>query len=166
MATGVSLPVRPTWTSISRTTVAACAAGYLKAMAQRGNLRGEAELLLEREVVHLDDHAVDRVLEALPPVGPLVAEGEDLVEPRALARRRVGPQAPGPHPVEGLPLTLHADLPGVGDQYRKMSSPRRATIRESRFFMVPAAALRGLAKGSSSASARSRLIASNRERGR
>ena len=35
-ATGVSAPVRPTWISMSRTTVVACSAGNLCATAQRG----------------------------------------------------------------------------------------------------------------------------------
>ena len=37
-AVGVSTPVRPTVTSISRTTVSLTSGGYLNAMAQRGNL--------------------------------------------------------------------------------------------------------------------------------
>ena len=34
--TGVSFPVRPTWTTISRTRVVACWAGYFRATAHRG----------------------------------------------------------------------------------------------------------------------------------
>ncbi len=37
LATGVSLPVRPTCTSMSRTTVSCSCAGYLCATAQRGS---------------------------------------------------------------------------------------------------------------------------------
>ena len=37
IATGVTAPVRPTLTSIPRTTVSARSAGNLKAIAQRGN---------------------------------------------------------------------------------------------------------------------------------
>ena len=36
LATGVSAPVRPTWISIASTTVVACSAGNLCAIAQRG----------------------------------------------------------------------------------------------------------------------------------
>ena len=36
LATGVSAPVRPTWISMSRTTVVAFSAGNLCAIAQRG----------------------------------------------------------------------------------------------------------------------------------
>lgn len=37
-AVGVSTPVRPTVTSMSRTTLSLTSGGYLNAMAQRGNL--------------------------------------------------------------------------------------------------------------------------------
>ena len=37
-ATGVSAPVRPTCTSMFSTSVSACRAGYLKAIAHRGAL--------------------------------------------------------------------------------------------------------------------------------
>ena len=47
-----------------------------------------------------------------------------------------------------------------------MRRPRRATTRASRLFIVPEATLRGFAYGSSSRSSRSRLMASNRARGR
>src|SRR5256886_16923991 len=41
LATGVSVPVLPTWTSIDCTTGGACPAANLKAMAQRGGCMGE-----------------------------------------------------------------------------------------------------------------------------
>ena len=37
-ATGVSVPVRPTWTVIALSLVCVCSGAYLKAMAQRGAL--------------------------------------------------------------------------------------------------------------------------------
>ena len=47
-----------------------------------------------------------------------------------------------------------------------MSSPRFFTTLESSVFTMPAAVLRGFAKGSSPAASRSRLRASKRDRGR
>ena len=115
IATGVSFPVRPTWTSMALTRVRACSAGVLERDGPAGELGGEAELVLESEVVDLHDHAVDLVLQLIPPVLPLATELQDLGEAAAATRRRVGTQPPRPHPLEGLPLTRHARIGGVGD---------------------------------------------------
>ncbi len=50
LATGVSLPVRPTWMSMSRSSVICSCAGYLCATAQRGSRDDEAEALLQGTV--------------------------------------------------------------------------------------------------------------------
>ena len=62
-ATGASLPVRPTWMSMSSSTVSACSAANLCAMAQRGTARNEAQPVLQVQAVDLVDHAVDVVAE-------------------------------------------------------------------------------------------------------
>ena len=48
LATGVSLPVRPTWTSMSRSSVVCSCAGYFCATAQRGSRDLKPSLLLQR----------------------------------------------------------------------------------------------------------------------
>ena len=61
---GVTRPVRPTLTWMSRSLVLTSSGGYLKAMAHRGRARGGAEPALHRDLVDLDDDAVDLVLDA------------------------------------------------------------------------------------------------------
>ena len=63
-----------------------------------------AELFLEGEGVHLYDHAVDVVLEAVALLLPLGAEGQHLAEALAEARVGVRPEAPAAHLLERFPL--------------------------------------------------------------
>ena len=60
-ATGVNAPVRPTCTSMFTTSVSACRAGYLKAIAHRGAFGCIAERLLLRPGIHLRYNAVNFV---------------------------------------------------------------------------------------------------------
>ena len=59
LATGVSLPVRPTWISMPSTRVICSCAGYLCATAQRGSRVTKPRRSLQRAAVDLVDHAVD-----------------------------------------------------------------------------------------------------------
>ena len=58
---GVTRPVRPTLTRMSRSLVLTSSGGYLKAIAHRGAHECGAEPALQRDLVDLDDHAVDLV---------------------------------------------------------------------------------------------------------
>ena len=70
-ATGVSAPVRPTWTMMSSSRVVAWRAGNLKETAQRGNLAVTPELAPLGRVVDLEDDAVDVVIERVALLGPV-----------------------------------------------------------------------------------------------
>ncbi len=80
-----------------------------------GELRREAQLLLEGEVVDLDDDTVDLVLEARTLLAPLLDEREHLVEALAPPRGRVGAQPPGAERLERLPLAPRDSAPDVRD---------------------------------------------------
>ena len=60
---GVTRPVRPTLTRISRRTVLTSSGGYLNAIAQRGARLVEPSRRWRPDVVDLDDDAVDLVLD-------------------------------------------------------------------------------------------------------
>ena len=93
-ATGVSVPVRPTWTAIRSTRVRAAGAGNLRAIARRGARATKPSLLVE--AVHFEDHAVDLVGQALAPSGhPTVVVGAAIEAP---GPRRSLPRPAGPMP--------------------------------------------------------------------
>ena len=81
-ATGVSAPVRPTWTSMSEHLGGRFLGGKLVRDRPARRARDEAELLLLGEAVDLVDHAVDVV-------GELRALGADVAR-----RTRAGPRRP------------------------------------------------------------------------
>ncbi len=94
-ANGVTAPVRPTFTSIFRSSVVFCSAGNLKAIAQRGNLLVVPRRAAQRERVDLDDDAVGVEVERAALLGPLAAEGDQRVDARAAAPVRFDGQPPG-----------------------------------------------------------------------
>ena len=94
-AYGVFAPVRPTLTSISEQLRVRLLRGKLERGRPARKLRGRAEPLAQREVVHLDDDAVGVELEVAPLVGPLAAELEHRVDARAALPVRLDRQPPG-----------------------------------------------------------------------
>ena len=115
-AYGVTAPVRPTLTSIARERVVACSAGNLKAVAQRGKLRGRPEPLAQREIVDLDDDAVGVELERPALVGPFLAERDQRVDADAAPPMRLHRQAPLAHRPEHLGVRVGRPEVGVGEQ--------------------------------------------------
>ena len=85
-ATGVTLPVRPTWKRTSFELRDAGARGELVGDGPARGLAGEAEAALLGDGVDLDDDAVDLVAEGVAEGLGFGDEGEDLVD----GRRRCG----------------------------------------------------------------------------
>jgi len=86
-AYGLSVPVRPTLTSIASSFVRASRARNLKATAQRGSFPDASQPRLEREVVDLHHDAVDLVVERLAPlleVGHETDHAADRIDPRSV----------------------------------------------------------------------------------
>ena len=77
---GVTRPVRPTLTWMSRSVVLTSSGGYLKAIAQRGAREVDAELALHGDLVDLDDDAVDLVLDVVAVLPRRDDEGVDLLD--------------------------------------------------------------------------------------
>ena len=69
---GVTRPVRPTLTRMSSSLVVTSSGGYLNAIAQRGAREVEPEPALHRDLVDLDDDAVDLVLDVVPVLAVVV----------------------------------------------------------------------------------------------
>ena len=70
-AFGLSVPVRPTLTTMSSSFVRASRGLNLKAIAQRGSRATDSETLLQRKLVHFDDDAVDLVVELVAALLPI-----------------------------------------------------------------------------------------------
>ena len=96
-AYGVTAPVRPTLTSIFAATVVRLLRGELERRRPARKLRGRAEPFAQREVVHLDDDAVGVEVERPALLGPLVAEGDHLVDAVAARPVRFDRQPPCAH---------------------------------------------------------------------
>ncbi len=106
-ATGVSAPVRPTWTSMASITVVACCGGNLNAIAQRGERGSSPDLPLQVEPVDLEDRAVhlDRQRLALLEHALVIRQGRLQVGAGlALGTHR---EAPGGQLLQHLHLPLH-----------------------------------------------------------
>ena len=71
---GVTRPVRPTLTRMSRSLVLTSSGGYLKAIAQRGARDVEPSRRCTDDLVDLDDDAVDLVLDAVPVLAEVLDE--------------------------------------------------------------------------------------------
>ena len=161
-ATGVSLPVLPTWTVIPTSARHGLSASYLKAIAQRGLLLRDPEPRALVEVVDLDHQAVGLEVERVPPVAPTPGVLDHLVD-------RVVPA-----PMCGLTGMPHAlfSRPSRARSTRSRRCPRHSprpceTNRSRRgrrasgssSLSEPAVEFRGLAKGVSPAARRSSLSA-------
>ena len=79
-ANGVARPVRPMLTMMLLSLVLTSSGGYLYAIAQRGDFEVAPEPALQREVVDLDDDAVDLVLDVVAVLTPMLDEGLHLLE--------------------------------------------------------------------------------------
>ncbi len=99
-ATGVSLPVRPTWKRTSRSWVMAPRAGEFVGDGPAGGLAGEAEAALLGGAVDLDDDAVDFVAEGVAAGLGLCDEGQDFVDGADGAGAGIGAEAGGFEGVE------------------------------------------------------------------
>jgi hypothetical protein len=95
-ATGVSAPVRPTWMSMPFSTVVACSAGNLCAIAQRGERETKPSRSCQIEPVDLVDDAVDVVAELGALASIIAIEGQQFLDAIAQRRQRVGRQSPRP----------------------------------------------------------------------
>ena len=104
---GVTRPVRPTLTWMSSSLVVTSSGGYLNAIAHRGAREVEPEPPLHRDLVDLDDDAVDLVLDGVPVLAVVVdvalhaGQVVDDLEPLAdrqtpAAQRRRRPRTAGP----------------------------------------------------------------------
>ena len=96
-ANGVTAPVRPTLTSIAEQLGVRLLRGELEGGRPPRKLRRGAEPLAQREIVHLDDDAIGVELEALPFVGPLLAERDDRVDAVAAPPVRFDRESPFAH---------------------------------------------------------------------
>ena len=74
---------------------------------------GGAELRLLRQGVELDDDAVDLVGQLVPPPGPPVAKGDDLLDVPAEPGLGVDREAQPPQEIQGVPLRGHAGFPSA-----------------------------------------------------
>ena len=111
---GVTRPVRPTLTWMSRSVVLTSSGGYLNAIAHRGAREVDPSLALDRDLVDLDDDAVELVLDAVPLLAVLVDEllhPLDRVEHPVVRRDR---QAPLAEQVVGLATAGSARSPRAG----------------------------------------------------
>ena len=116
-ANGVTRPVRPTLTRMSSSLVVTSSGGYLKAIAQRGARLVDPSRRWMDDLVDLDHHAVDLVLDVVPVLGVV----GDVVR-----ARRPGP-ATSPPPVAGRQPPRPQRLVGLGLGLRRRS-PRRAPM--------------------------------------
>ncbi len=142
---GVTRPVRPTLTSMSRSLVLTSSGGYLNAIAQRGARRGRAEPALQRDVVDLDDDAVDLVLDVVPVLAVVGDELPHLGERRQHLDLVAGGQAPGGQRVVGRGWVAGSKPSRAPMPWQTMPRSRVAVTRGSFCRSEPAAALRGLA---------------------
>ena len=149
LATGVSLPVRPTWMSMPFTRGRCSCAGYLCATAQRGSRETKPSCSLQRAAVDLVDHAVDverqRVAlarrcagESRPARRHPAPRARSCADRQAHRSQRVEQRA-----VRGRHAPSRAPRPG---RRRRSSAAAGRRCAGSSWRTAPAAALRGLTK--------------------
>ena len=130
LPTGVSDPILPTCTSIFSTTVSACCALNLYAIAQRGDRDTSPSCSCERVRVHLGDDAVGLVVELVALFGDLVPVFEDRVDPVADARQRIDAESQRLDALEKIPLRLERSaFDHAGGVKKSVERPRRRDLR-------------------------------------
>ena len=112
-ANGVALPVRPIDTTMSRAAWWSLLGGELVGDGPAGRPGGRSEPALEREVVDLDHHPVDLVVEVVAVLLPPPAEGEDVVEAVDQGALGVDREAGAVQPGQGVGWVA-ASAPAVG----------------------------------------------------
>ena len=122
-ATGVSVPRRPTWMRICFSTVCACCAGNLCAMAQRGARDTKPSRSSRSRVVHLVDDAVDVVGQLRALLADLAVECEQRIDAVAQLRQRIDGEAPAREMLERVGVRLGEGLallaPGIGEEFER-----------------------------------------------
>ena len=161
-ATGVSAPVRPDQRLDRGDARRPLPRRELPRHRPARAVRLDAELGLVGERVHLEDAAVDLVLERVAVDADLGEPLDGGVEVGEARRAIVDLETPALHAAGGTPTASSGRSLELGaSSQKKMRSGREAVILASSMRRLPAAMLRGLANVFSPASSRRRLNASN-----
>ena len=147
-ATGVSLPVLPTWITMSRSSGHGLLGLVLEGDAPPRALAPDAEPAPLAVVVDLDDEAVGLVADRVPQVVPVLDVAEDVVE-GAVDLGEVG-DGDAPDPEQLGDVTQEPQRVVISPRpWATKRSRREPQSFGSRSFRVPAAAFRGFANFSS-----------------
>jgi len=122
--------------------------------------RGGAEAALQGDLVDLDHHAVDLVLDVVAVLAPVLDVRDDLVDPGDDPGPFGDRQPPGVQGVVELGLALEVEPDPLAEPVADQSQVADAVTRGSFWRSEPAAVLRGLANGGLPASTSVALSAS------